>query len=170
MPVSYTCPRCSYTTSRLSNFRIHLKRAVICKPLHENVTIEDICKRVGVNIDKIYSCESCDKVYASHSGLIYHAKRCASSQTPAAEPTPTAQDTEPSVEGLQQIISSMAEEIHRLRELAAISSNSNSQNTYHNTNDENGQYLHIHIHARGNDVCNDKPNNHRMVVECNIVT
>jgi len=39
----YKCPRCGYIASQKSNLKNHLKRKNICKPILEDISIEQIC-------------------------------------------------------------------------------------------------------------------------------
>ena len=47
---SYICPRCNYTTNRKSNFKHHITRKNICKPVNSDVTIKSIAKSYGIDI------------------------------------------------------------------------------------------------------------------------
>jgi hypothetical protein len=47
---SYICPRCSYTTSRKSNFKHHITRKNICKPVNTDTTIKRIAESYGIDI------------------------------------------------------------------------------------------------------------------------
>ena len=52
---SYICPRCSYTTSRKSNFKHHITRKNICKPVNTDTPIKSIAESYGIDI---YSTET----------------------------------------------------------------------------------------------------------------
>ena len=47
---SYICPRCNYTTNRKSNFKHHITRKNICKPVNTDTTIKRIAESYGINI------------------------------------------------------------------------------------------------------------------------
>ena len=47
---NYKCFRCGYSASQKSNLINHLKRKNICKPLLEDISIEDIKKHYGFDI------------------------------------------------------------------------------------------------------------------------
>jgi hypothetical protein len=47
---SYICPRCSYTTSRKSNFKHHITRKNICKPVNTDAPIKSIAESYGIDI------------------------------------------------------------------------------------------------------------------------
>ena len=47
---SYICPRCNYTTNRKSNFKHHITRKNICKPVNSEVTIKSIAESYGIVI------------------------------------------------------------------------------------------------------------------------
>ena len=47
---SYICPRCNYTTTRKSNFKHHITRKNICKPINSNMSIKTIAESYGMDI------------------------------------------------------------------------------------------------------------------------
>ena len=68
---SYICPRCNYTTNRKSNFKHHITRKNLCKPINSDVTIISIAKSYGINISFTDNEHVSNKVsqtkYQSHS-------------------------------------------------------------------------------------------------------
>ena len=51
--VLYNCPRCGYNTIRRSHMTNHLKRKNICKPLLDDISIEQICFLYDFDISTI---------------------------------------------------------------------------------------------------------------------
>ena len=47
---SYICPRCNYATNRKSNFKHHITRKNLCKPINSDVTIKSIAKSYGIDL------------------------------------------------------------------------------------------------------------------------
>ena len=47
---TYICPRCNYKTGRKSNFKHHITRKNICKPLYKATTIKSIAESYGIDI------------------------------------------------------------------------------------------------------------------------
>ena len=68
---SYICPRCNYTTNRKSNFKHHITRKNLCKPINSDVTIISIAKSYGIHISFTDNEHVSNKVsqtkYQSHS-------------------------------------------------------------------------------------------------------
>ena len=48
---SYICPRCNYTTNRKSNFKHHITRKNICKPVNSTHPIKRIAESYGIKLD-----------------------------------------------------------------------------------------------------------------------
>ena len=48
---SYICPRCNYTTNRKSNFKHHITRKNICKPVNSDHPIKRIAESYGIKLD-----------------------------------------------------------------------------------------------------------------------
>jgi hypothetical protein len=48
--VNYICPRCNYTTKRKTNFRYHLNRKNICKPILCSISILEIANKYNIVI------------------------------------------------------------------------------------------------------------------------
>lgn len=74
--MKYTCKRCGYETSNLTNLKKHLSRKDPCQPLLSNETCEHILEKLhGKQYQlKTYTCDVCFKVYKDSSGLCYHKK------------------------------------------------------------------------------------------------
>ena len=47
MKTNFLCDRCGYTTIRRSNFINHLDRKRTCKPIKNNILIEEIKEKYG---------------------------------------------------------------------------------------------------------------------------
>ena len=47
---SYICARCNYTTTRKSNFKHHITRKNICKPVNSDTPIKSIAETYGIDI------------------------------------------------------------------------------------------------------------------------
>ena len=77
MAPSYTCPRCTYTTSRLSSFKTHLSNTNVCEVTNEDVPIDQLREKYGIPYEKtIHNCLYCKKKYSNHSALFYHNLKC----------------------------------------------------------------------------------------------
>jgi hypothetical protein len=48
----YYCNRCGYSTNQITHFKNHLKRKKICKPILEDISIEQICFIYNFDITK----------------------------------------------------------------------------------------------------------------------
>jgi hypothetical protein len=129
---TYQCPRCNYSTNRVSNLKVHLSKTIICEPINENISVEQICERLHIVLDNDTSkcCMYCKKAYSSRSGLEYHEQRC------------NDRPREPTIESLQEVILNMENEIEQLREEAALVAQTH---TYNNINNDNSHHVHIHI-------------------------
>ena len=53
--VHYFCYRCGYETSQKINLKHHLNRKKICKPILEDISIEDVKKHYNFEINEIHS-------------------------------------------------------------------------------------------------------------------
>lgn len=85
--MKYTCKRCGYDASQLSNLKKHLSRKEPCEALFCNDSCEDILNSLpGKKMDvRTYVCETCGKEYKDASGLHYHKKKSSCVQKPSIE-------------------------------------------------------------------------------------
>ena len=81
----YSCDRCGYTTNLRSNFKKHLERKTLCKPIKQTISIEKIKEKYGFSLifpkikkpHKFFKCEFCHKQFAFRQGKSKHQKdRC----------------------------------------------------------------------------------------------
>ena len=87
--VNYKCTRCGYIVKHKHNFFKHLKRKNPCKPLHQDISIDEVRKQFNVtsvviqpnaiskpqppidNTSSLYSCEDLYRNYGVHPRLNY---------------------------------------------------------------------------------------------------
>ena len=67
----YICENCNFITSKKSNYTIHLTTRK-----HISLTENEYSLTSKNAENKIYKCESCNKIYSSRVGLWYHNKKC----------------------------------------------------------------------------------------------
>jgi len=73
----YKCPRCSYETNYITNFRNHLTRKKTCRAVSSNESAECILEALNTKQDdQKYACEYCNKAFSSSQGKYQHKKRC----------------------------------------------------------------------------------------------
>lgn len=101
---NYICERCGYKTNRLSNFKNHVNRKFVCKPILCDIEIFDIKKKYNIedidtnlkkssfipivypktypkNEDKNTICEYCNKKLSSYKNKWRHQKNCKSKES-----------------------------------------------------------------------------------------
>lgn len=71
--VTYTCPRCGFTTVYRNNMRRHYARDVPCEPQQSNVDFDSLFENFDVK--KKIACNLCCKTFNSKRGLLYHQKQ-----------------------------------------------------------------------------------------------
>lgn len=73
----FECPRCHFKSTRWNNFKQHLQRKIVCKPLHSHLSTDEILQQSteARRITKKHICV-CGKSYANMPGLSYHRKTC----------------------------------------------------------------------------------------------
>lgn len=79
--VLYECPRCGYTTNVLCNLRTHLDRKRICRPLKQDLTIDQMFAFYDSLIaekckPKTYICEYCQEGFPSSRAKSLHKTLC----------------------------------------------------------------------------------------------
>lgn len=138
------CLRCNYCTNKISNIRAHLTRKDICVATHQDICIEDLRAKYGVQ-DVQHKCEHCDKIYSSVSGLLYHIKRCKSA--PSVKEVLLNQI----IAQKDEIIREMQDRLDRMKTLACPSTS--IQNNTNNINDSVmvDNSIHVHINGFGNE-------------------
>lgn len=91
----YNCPRCLYATNHTSNYMRHLDSKSPCKPLHSNISIDDIIALL--HPVKKHKCNQCDKSYNHAQGLSKHKRSCKKTKSITIEeksPTHEVDDTQ----------------------------------------------------------------------------
>jgi hypothetical protein len=74
--IEYKCPRCMFKTSRVDNFRKHLRREKPCDDVQAcNKTQHEIECELDDNLQQV-CCKRCHKAYANHRFLAMHMKYC----------------------------------------------------------------------------------------------
>ena len=69
------CERCSNTFSNMTNLRRHFHNKKICKPILNDISIEELKEKYKVK-KGCYKCENCGKEYKSAAGKCKHKKNC----------------------------------------------------------------------------------------------
>ena len=69
------CDRCGTNFSRLAHLRRHFNNKKICKPLLEDISIEELIEKYKVR-KGCYKCENCGKEYKTAAGKCKHKKKC----------------------------------------------------------------------------------------------
>jgi HNH endonuclease len=85
MTEEYTCDRCGYQSDDITNFRRHLTRKSVCEVKFQDIDINVLRNEyLAPPKDKTLSCDTCNKQFASRSGLHVHKKKC--DATPEIQP------------------------------------------------------------------------------------
>jgi hypothetical protein len=69
------CDRCSKTFYKLDNLRRHFHNKKICKPILNDIPIEQLIEKYKVK-KGCYKCENCGKEYKTTDGKYKHKKKC----------------------------------------------------------------------------------------------
>ena len=69
------CDRCGTEFKNLRNLRCHLDKKYTCKPLLEDISIEELIEKYKVR-KGCYKCENCGKEYKTAAGKCKHKKKC----------------------------------------------------------------------------------------------
>jgi hypothetical protein len=69
------CERCSKEFTRLTHLRRHFHNKKICKPILNDISIEELKEKYKVK-KGCYKCDNCGKEYKSKSGKCKHKKKC----------------------------------------------------------------------------------------------
>jgi uncharacterized protein involved in tolerance to divalent cations len=77
--IEYKCKRCGYTVKLIADYKKHLNRKNICKPLLEDVPIDVIPSKKKINK---YECLNCSNTFAHSSSLYRHQKKCIIDNSP----------------------------------------------------------------------------------------
>lgn len=128
--VYYICNRCGYETKFKSSLVNHLNRKNICKPLLDDVSIEDIKNHYGLEIIenttisdsklqenklennqcvKKHSCEYCNKTFARRDGLTKHLKICKIKKQKIDELQQKKDEIQEKTDEMKEIIDEMKE-------------------------------------------------------------
>jgi len=67
----YNCEICNFVCSKKSNYSVHLNTRK-----HISLTNNELSLTTKNAENKIYKCETCNKLYSSRVGLWYHNKKC----------------------------------------------------------------------------------------------
>ena len=78
----YECKRCGYDTSQRHALIKHYNRKVICRPLKNDIPIEDLFAELKT-VSESCKCTECDKVFTTKSNLYRHTRICNTRKTNA---------------------------------------------------------------------------------------
>jgi hypothetical protein len=78
--IQHDCPRCGYTTEKISHFKNHLERKNICKPKIADISLDEIRLKYIVAKVVTHTCENCEKSFFSQSSYYVHKKLCKNSE------------------------------------------------------------------------------------------
>lgn len=73
--MSFTCPRCHYSTKKRCNIRDHLNRKTPCTPVHSDEEVNMLYMDFSYE-KSVCVCEFCGKGFASQKYLDMHIKSC----------------------------------------------------------------------------------------------
>lgn len=71
---TFLCPRCGYATPQKMSLKRHLNRKNVCKPVLQDISIEECLKLVASEKEK--KCKYCEKEFTRHASLKYHLNIC----------------------------------------------------------------------------------------------
>lgn len=75
----HKCPRCGYATSYTTNFRAHLTRKTICRPLLDDVSLDHLIQNLeAIKADNQFECQTCHNFFKNKQTLRVHQKKCGS--------------------------------------------------------------------------------------------
>lgn len=147
MADDYTCKRCGYVASCNSNMIKHLKRKKACRPILEDIPIDELLKdtyKRSYTEDDI-QCAFCKKYVGSTSALSRHKKICKKNPNLAVSIHDVIDEKiNEKMKSLMNIIEQQKQEIQTLKEASTSTTNYvQSQNT------NNGTINNITINALG---------------------
>lgn len=153
----FICGRCGYSTDKYHNLLRHLQRKHICKPVLDDIDVDDLLSDAKQQYHKEpgdYICDKCDKMFASRQSRHRHMKVCTTSKV-----------QKPSTEELIDKVHALEEALRKIQDEKCTSNVTN--NTTNNTN--NGTINNIHIHTFGKeDITHllSHPNFDKYVLRC----
>lgn len=73
--MTFTCPRCGYSTKFQSNYKKHIYLKNICVAKNNDATIDDMIKELNKSKkENTYECVFCQKMYSTKRTLNAHIK------------------------------------------------------------------------------------------------
>ena len=144
----HSCPRCGYNTTNATNFKKHLKRAKICDPTVEDVSLEETKNKYFIPKPVLVECPKCMKGFSSTFGLKKHVNKCTA--TPLAPLEDIVPTNEASTSAQAAKIAQLEKEIAELKEMFKSGMHIENQQNNHveNTHIEN-QQINIVINEFG---------------------
>ena len=76
----HICPRCGYETNRLGNYKTHLERKNICKPIIKEIDLDEIRIKFAKVKILFHECKDCGIELYSKSTYYTHIKECMKNQ------------------------------------------------------------------------------------------
>lgn len=106
----YDCPRCGYSTNKKTNFRRHVYKKKVCKPLLLDIMITKE-KVIGILYDnkKIYECYTCKRTFTRIDNMHRHYKECKQPDKEIVEIRSTVQRLETEIFKIKEKVKSQKE-------------------------------------------------------------
>ena len=139
---TFTCERCTYTTTQKPYLIKHLKRKGACEPVDPEHDLDrlDLLLNLTTNPDAKYSCKWCDCKYAQQSNVYRHQRICAnkpSAEQETSEATVPEQMSQNEVQVLRDCIKGLQKEVAMLKQQNNIRTNQTNQTINNNTTNNN---------------------------------
>jgi hypothetical protein len=121
--VVYTCPRCSFNTSSIIEYKKHLRRKSACTDTHgSELSVDEILKKLleSKSVPRVHTCDECGEVFKSRQTKYYHRK--------------TLHGSNLNTKAIVQLVSGCASQPLTINIIQNQHNNTNSNNTTVNQN------------------------------------